>query len=339
MSEPFTTMQDWTDKFTRAVGISNAAARVMLAMSRFATYTTGGDVRPSTNRLAYETGVSAARIRGANGHVSNLVSAGWLILVKPATRSSPAVFRLGIGEYRPDWRTVCPGGDAESDTEDDTQEVVPSRHDGSAVATQGRVVEEQGSCRSGTQGRVATAPNHPIDHPSTYKHPVRPERATDVPVQPDMLIDIPDTPKPQTKTARKPGPTDSELEAEFATWYAKYPRKESRIAASKAYKTARKTASAETIMAGLDRQAPELKTREKKFIPHPDKWLRHEKWDDDTDAGQGGGPNVHIRPWQPAADTPTSGPYRPSRALEAVMGSPARHNQSATPTDAYSVRN
>ena len=76
-------------------------------------------------------------------------------------------------------------------------------------------------------------------------------------------------------------------ETEFAEWYAEYPRKEGKGEAKRAYKTARKKAAAQTIMAGLRRQLPELKQRERQYIPHPATWLNGERWlDDDSQPGE-----------------------------------------------------
>ena len=83
------------------------------------------------------------------------------------------------------------------------------------------------------------------------------------------------------------------VEDDFAKWYEKYPRKEGRGQAIKAYRSARKKADAETISAGLDRYVS-LITRnrtERRFIKLPASWLNGECWDDDLGPGNTPTPN------------------------------------------------
>ena len=73
---------------------------------------------------------------------------------------------------------------------------------------------------------------------------------------------------------------------EFQEWYSTYPKRVGKDRAMKAYKSARKKASKETLLAGARAAVKEFSTREKRFIPHPATWLNDGRWDDES---QGGG--------------------------------------------------
>lgn len=73
----------------------------------------------------------------------------------------------------------------------------------------------------------------------------------------------------------------SKLDAEFAEWYALYPRKKAKADALKAYRAARKKVEAEVILRGLRRLLPELNTAAEIYRPYPASWLRSESWEDE----------------------------------------------------------
>lgn len=73
----------------------------------------------------------------------------------------------------------------------------------------------------------------------------------------------------------------TDVEREFAEWYAAYPRKKAKADALKAYRAARKKTSAETILIGLRRLLPELNAVAETFRPYPASWLRAESWEDE----------------------------------------------------------
>src|SRR5690606_10755764 len=81
-------------------------------------------------------------------------------------------------------------------------------------------------------------------------------------------------------SATADGPTDA-LDDDFAEWYAAYPRKVGKQAAIKAYRKARKIASAQQILDGLRRQLPKLAAAEVRFRPHPATWLNEGRWEDE----------------------------------------------------------
>jgi hypothetical protein len=71
------------------------------------------------------------------------------------------------------------------------------------------------------------------------------------------------------------------IDSEFEQFYEAYPRKIAKGAANKAYRAARKKASAALLLAGLTRQVfdgPE------QFIPYPASWLNAERWRDEPPA-------------------------------------------------------
>ncbi len=74
---------------------------------------------------------------------------------------------------------------------------------------------------------------------------------------------------------------------EFNAFWQHYPRRVGKLAAWKAYQKARTHASAEAILAGVQR------TRfadEVRFIPHPVTWLNQGRWlDEDMPTPQAGG--------------------------------------------------
>jgi hypothetical protein len=69
----------------------------------------------------------------------------------------------------------------------------------------------------------------------------------------------------------------------FARFWELYPRKVSKVKARKTWDTALRMASADHILAGLERLLPSLKAREPQYVPHPSTWLNAGGWDDAAD--------------------------------------------------------
>lgn len=67
--------------------------------------------------------------------------------------------------------------------------------------------------------------------------------------------------------------------AEFSQFWQKYPRRVGKGAARPAFAKARKSASFEAIMAGLDRPWP----TDPRYVPHPATWLNQQRWTDEID--------------------------------------------------------
>lgn len=80
---------------------------------------------------------------------------------------------------------------------------------------------------------------------------------------------------------------EAEAEPTFEGFYALYPKKADPHRAEKAWNSAVKIASAAEIMAGLRAQLPELKSREKRFIPYPATWLNGGGWKNEPEGRSG----------------------------------------------------
>lgn len=80
---------------------------------------------------------------------------------------------------------------------------------------------------------------------------------------------------------------DAEIDAEFASFYARYPRKRSKGFALRAFRTARKKATFAEIMAGLERYKF---SPDPAYQPHPATWLNGERWNDVE-------PDLAADPW------------------------------------------
>lgn len=73
---------------------------------------------------------------------------------------------------------------------------------------------------------------------------------------------------------------DKALYDEFDAWWAEYPRKRDKGHAMKAYKAARRKASAEELLSGLRAHLPEFQARPPDRVPYPATWLNGECWND-----------------------------------------------------------
>lgn len=67
----------------------------------------------------------------------------------------------------------------------------------------------------------------------------------------------------------------------FNDWWQTYPRKVGKGQAAKAYKAARKKATAEALVAAAEIQGPLLMARGAQYCPHPATWLNGERWRDE----------------------------------------------------------
>jgi hypothetical protein len=68
-------------------------------------------------------------------------------------------------------------------------------------------------------------------------------------------------------------------QSEFEQFWAQYPRKVGRLAAKQAYQKARKTASAEQILAGFERYQS---SDDPQYRPHPRTWLSQGRYLDEV---------------------------------------------------------
>jgi hypothetical protein len=81
----------------------------------------------------------------------------------------------------------------------------------------------------------------------------------------------------------------------FQEFWVLFPRKVARKAAEKAWKkVATSEAVKDAIMAGLERQLPALRPKDRQFVPHAATWLNQERWNDESEGGlrPGGQPRV-----------------------------------------------
>lgn len=90
-----------------------------------------------------------------------------------------------------------------------------------------------------------------------------------------------DTPTPLTSDgAEYPGPRTLDLKDSFARFWSVYPLHKAKGAALRAWNTASKKADADTIIAGAERYAAEVKSTGT-MIAYPATWLNGERWDDE----------------------------------------------------------
>lgn len=75
------------------------------------------------------------------------------------------------------------------------------------------------------------------------------------------------------------------VEEDFREWYGNYPRRVDPGRAAKAYRAARKIASAADLLGGALRYRAECDGREPKFIKHPATWLNARSWESEGSAG------------------------------------------------------
>ena len=93
--------REWLDAFAGAVDLTLRETRVLLVMSRYASWETGRGCRPSIKTIAEWTGIDIRRLKGADGAVESLVRKGWLVRVADAAQHRPAEYRLSVGSTRP----------------------------------------------------------------------------------------------------------------------------------------------------------------------------------------------------------------------------------------------
>lgn len=85
---------------------------------------------------------------------------------------------------------------------------------------------------------------------------------------------------------------------EFESWYAHYPRKESKLAAQRAFtKALKQGVTIEHMTEGVKNFVAHLEAspREKKYIPLPATWLNAGKYDDEYETRDSGGLDAHAR--------------------------------------------
>lgn len=97
--------------------------------------------------------------------------------------------------------------------------------------------------------------------------------------------------KTETETEKKD--LSSTLD-EFDQWYARYPKKEAKENARKAFTKARRTASLQELLEGLERYNKSVKGKDRQFIALPASWLNAGRWQDEAPTAV-----VVDGPWSP----------------------------------------
>ena len=82
------------------------------------------------------------------------------------------------------------------------------------------------------------------------------------------------------KREAKVGETAMTHAAEFEEFWSYYPRRVGKLAAQRAYDTARKRATADAILAGVMAYVRTM-PQEERFRPHPATWLNQGRWMDE----------------------------------------------------------
>lgn len=90
----------WLNAASLADDLTHREFRVLIRLSRYADYKTGGNVRPSITRLSEDVGIFPRHLSGADGVLGSLVAKGWLVKVREHTRRDPAWYRLAYGSHR-----------------------------------------------------------------------------------------------------------------------------------------------------------------------------------------------------------------------------------------------
>jgi len=85
----------------------------------------------------------------------------------------------------------------------------------------------------------------------------------------------------------------SSKQDEFDQWYSRYPKKEAKEAARKAFAKARKAATLQELLDGIDRYAASVAGKQREYIALPATWLNAGRWQDEVAA-----PTLSVVPAQ-----------------------------------------
>lgn len=153
--------------------------------------------------------------------------------------------------------------------------------------------------RKAKEGRGRTSDRiyiHPPDQPDVVPPWSEPTNRTQVVDQPDISDrptgqslsgDIPVEPpvEPPVVVALAPTSAPPSVDAEFEAWWQEYPkgRRVKKPEARMEYRRARKKASADDLLTGVIAYARLMDAQrvEPRYIVHPSRWLKNERWDDD----------------------------------------------------------
>lgn len=239
-------------------GLGSTEKLVLARLADFAD-DDGARVYPSVPRVAEDCGLSD---RGVQLAIKKLVVAGFLIRVAEA---NPATKRAC--EYR--INTTIMTGEPCSPPND--------------VHPRTTFTGESPSPLPPNDVHPRGEPRSPI---TTIYPPVYPSDSFE-------LRSADEEPKPK---ANRPPSSSSDIDADFAEWYAAYPRRVGRGHALKAYRAARRKTDAETLLNGAKRFAERRAAEDPNFTPHPSTWLNGGRWDDDDTKPASPAPSAKPRP-------------------------------------------
>ncbi len=120
-----------------------------------------------------------------------------------------------------------------------------------------------------TRGIVITVINYDkFQDPKNYESYTKATAKTTMKLQPTDTINKNERMKEEIYTSK------------FLEFWDLYPSRKGKGAAVKAYDKVKSSHS--EIITGLKAQLPELKTKDKQYIPHPTTWLNQRRWEDET---------------------------------------------------------
>lgn len=114
-----------------------------------------------------------------------------------------------------------------------------------------------------------------------------------------------------TRSKAKAQQANVNLEREFVNFWEAYPRKVGKLAAHRAFLKARRSASADDILAGARRHAAAMADKEAQFVPHAATWLNGGRWMDAPEKAASG----EYRPYRDADHWPAPTGDHPTEEL------------------------
>jgi len=147
-----------------------------------------------------------------------------------------------------------------------------------ALENQGYIIRHERRAKSGYQVSTQYEIIGASESDPKGRQPVHPTECN--PCTPLETGNPETSPVPVSSGSTEPSSTETSL-FEFSHFWKDYPRKISKPHALNAFKRAIKNgATAEEILAGLERHRTAWEQTDPEFIPHPATWLNGERWND-----------------------------------------------------------
>ena len=124
-------------------------------------------------------------------------------------------------------------------------------------------------------------PKEPVDETSIAPESLSDRTAMDGDIAPDSLNIALPGPEPRPDPDPKDSCASADAEREFEKWWSLYPRKRGKGQAVKAYRAARKKASADELTQAVMAQRDLLTKDGADYCPYPATWLNGERWADE----------------------------------------------------------